>query len=432
MTLSLYIDGQLTATRSTSSSTYTEQVAFDVNRLIPRGGGNTQVEVRGNFSSAWTAGTINVQLNKTYSTVTDSITGNSVLPSTIPTSATLTVSTPKLTFHSSTSNPRSHLFASNETNQTLLSFRAEAEDDNIRFKTITFRSPKGAVVAARYGIAAGTYGDIELGFQDFRLVGPNTNISATRVETKTVSGDAYVDIVFEDIPSNTINTISAGQTVTYSLVASTNSDPAVSHPIVVGLVDSTASGEGLVHKFVGSSGTEDVVPSADYNYNSNQHMVKKAKVLVTPVNDSNPTLAGNALKFTVQATGTGGSVQMTEFKIKPNLTSYKPGSLGNIKVYVDNTSSGNVVNIPAGDAVSNNTLVIVPVVNTENAKIDTGSTRTYIVVVDGAEKDPNAQQSASWQLELESIEFNIDSTTILSTTYDNIAPQLPLIRSGSN
>jgi len=116
-------------------------------------------------------------------------------------------------------------------------------------------------------------------------------------------------------------------------------------------------------------------------------------------------------------------------------------------VFVNSTSSNNLVGESGtGTADStgtnsattpdnffdrNNNYVKIVTTGADNATVDAGQTRTYVIIVDSTKVDTSANQNSSWQIELSHIVFDIDGALISTGIYENMGPNLPFIRSGS-
>jgi len=166
----------------------------------------------------------------------------------------------------------------------------------------------------KFELDSGTGTDLEGGFHTFRLVSQNGN----SIEASNVNYSTGV-ITFTDIPSGALQAIPADSALTYYLTASTPTLPNMGSPISL---KTTVTPADVV--FVGTDGQDKNPALADISpaVKSKDLFAVKNKVLLTQVSDSNTSLSGNALKFNVQATGTGGNVKITELVVKANLTSY--------------------------------------------------------------------------------------------------------------
>lgn len=301
----------------------------------------------------------------------DTITSVAVTP-TYPTAANLTVASAIGTVSSSDNNPKASLVLAGTSNQKVLAFRVKATNDAVKLRDVNF---------------TGT-GLVNL--SNFRILTPdNKEITAT-----SNSGTA---VVFSNVSDVNNYSVAMDTTATFYLIADVNTNVNSVNNLAVTL-------DGATSKVKASNGTLSAMVGGSVV--SNTHAIEENMAVVAKATNSSKDLATSALRFTVTATGKD-SVTLSGATFS-NLYSGYTGSTV-LTVYKTSVSAANIVG--TGSITGGITF-------TGNKTVDSGSTNTYIITVDGT-IDANAN-TPSWTVRLSDLQVVSGTSVINAASYLNM------------
>lgn len=360
----LYVDGTPVSTKTVSGSTVTFN---NVSKVV--GTSSVKLAVKVDLSDAYSTGDFSMRL--TSLDATDSVTSVAVTP-TYPTAANLTVASAIGTVSSSDANPKASLILAGSSNQKVLAFRVKATNDAVKLRDVNFT-----------GVALAN-------LSNFRILTPaNKEITAT-----SNSGTA---VVFSNIADANNYSVAMDTTATFYLIADVNTNVNTVSNLAVTL-------DGASSKVKASNGTLSTMVGGSIA--SNTHAIEENTAVVAKATNSSKDLATSALRFTVTASGKD-SVTLSGATFD-NLFSGYTGST-TLTVYKTSVSSANIVGTGSTTGV---------VSFTANKTVDSGSTNTYIVVVDGT-IDASAN-SPSWTVRLSDLQVATGGNTVNAKNYLNM------------
>jgi hypothetical protein len=351
-TATLFVDGVAISTKTITGPT----VSFDANRTITKTPKTMFVKV--DFSSAFNTGTFSMKL--TGLDITDALTSSIVSLPVVPDSAVFTIGAVAGTTSISDLNPYPSAILGGSRDQKILAFRVKAENDNIKLRDLDFD-----------GVGLDNLSNFRLLTPTGALIGATSN-NATH-------------LAFTNMPIT--DTILAGKTDTYYLVADTNTN--VDGATFTTTLDASESQVKSTDGTVTALGGVDVA--------SESHLIVENKAVVAKAANPSKALTTSALKFTVSASGKD-SATLNTLRFNNVLSGYTTSS-AKIVVYKNSISAANKAGQTTAGAVSGT------VVLTANNIVDTGVTTAYIVIIEGAVID-FAANGQDWNVTLSDVNFD--------------------------
>lgn len=300
-----------------------------------------EIVVKADLSDSFENG--NLKLALTALDAVDTLNGGSIALKSTINGATFTIATADAEFASSDNNPKTSLLEAGKNDYKVFAFKMTGKNDTVKVKEVTL---------------TGTNLDK---MSDFRLV------NASNVVVASSSSATSTKVTFENI--DTVDaSVAMDKSTTFYVVANANTN-------VTGDVALTLDSV----KIAGTNGKE---VSKDTNVKSNTHFVAENVLVVAKSTNNNKSLSTSAMVFTVTASGKD-SVSLKSFNFNTIVTGYDNN--GQIVVYKDSVSAANKVTA------------------TENNTVDAGATVTFIVTVENAQKNQQAN-TISYEVQLKDIE----------------------------
>ncbi|MDD2908049.1 MAG: S-layer homology domain-containing protein [Candidatus Gracilibacteria bacterium] len=355
----LYVDGVAVSTKTVKG---TSVIFNNVSKLVTKTA--TKLAVKLDLSDAYSAGDFSIALSSLDAV--DTVTSVAVTPS-YPTSATLTVAQAVGTLSTSDSNPKASLLLAGDRDQKVLAFRVKATNDSVKLRDLTFTGSSLDKLS------------------NFRVVNSSNEVVASSTSNSSTG------VIFTNI--DTTDSIAMDVTKTYYLVADINTN--------VSNATFSVNLDGANSKVKGTNGT--LVAMNALTVASNVHAIEENKAVVAKASNSSKDLSTSALRFTVTASGKD-SVTLSGATFDNVLSGYTGAT--QLTVYKDTVSVSNIV----GQVNATTGLVSF----TANQTVDSGSTNTYIVVINGT-IDANAN-TPSWTVRL----TNLEVGAINANAYTNM------------
>lgn len=351
--LNLYIDGVLVGTKTVTTGNLTA-VTFDgfnkhITTTTP-----LDIEVRGNFTDAFSAGTFSVTLATGGLSAYDTLTTTAITSYSKPAGAVFTVNTAAGALAASNSNPVTTLFLSPSLAQKVMAFKLSATNDNVRLYDVTAAGALTGLSNFKLTDAAGV------------VLASATTATTTAVTFTSISNAPYVN---KDTSASFFIVADVNSTTDYSPVTMSVATTGTTIKGSNGLTLNVTAGAAIA---------------------SRTHAIAQNVPSLSGAVNSSKSLTTSALRFTVAAAGTN-NVTLTGLTFNNALAGYTGTMV--LRVYKTSVASINLAGEAPFVGTTSPTAVVMTGNSSANSVIDAGSTVEYIVAVEGALVDPGSNST---------------------------------------